>query len=176
MADDDLKLETTFTNARSLFPYIAAGVAVAGIALIVLSMTTGIGSWLLPMDDRYLTVLIPAAADGSPGLSLQALEDDAKPKTLSIRGTVLNRTPYPINGLQVVIDVKDRYTLPVATVTVPLDPVELLSQKSGTFQAIIGVEKELGGYSVRFKLPDDGPFVPHLDERPGQVPAPTESQ
>lgn len=166
----DLKLETTFTNARSLFPFIAAGIAVAGIGLIVLSLTTGLGAWLLPMQERYLSILIPTAADGSEALSLQTLEHEIQSKTLTIRGAVLNRTPYPISNLQAVIDVKDRFTLPAVSVTVPVDPAELPPDKAGTFAAVIGMEKELGAFTVRFRLPEEGPFVPHRDERPDAQP------
>jgi hypothetical protein len=167
----DLKLETTFTNARSVFPLVAAGLAVAGIAVIVLSLTTGLGAWLLPMQDRYLSVLIPTAADGSEALALQTLQHEIRSKTLTIRGTVLNRTPYPIQNLQAVIDVKDRYTLPVVSVTVPVDPADLPADKSAVFESVIGMDKELGGFTVRFRLPEEGPFVPHRDERPDALPA-----
>jgi hypothetical protein len=175
MTDEDLKLETTFSNAKSWFPYAAAGLAVAGIGLIILTVTTGIGAWLLPMHERYLSILIPTATDGSEALSLETLAHEIKGKTLIVNGTVSNRTAFPITGLQAVVDVRDRYTLPVVTVAVPIDPVELAPNQDAVFRAEIGMEKELGGYTVRFRLPEEGPFVPHKDERPDRPP-PAEPQ
>jgi hypothetical protein len=165
MPDNEFKLETRFTDSRGIMFYTAIGLAVAGIIGIVLTMTTDVAARLAPMDPNYLTVLIPKAADGAEPLSLKTLEHQGKDKSLSIKGTVLNRATVPITGLLAIVDVNDKYTLPAETATVPIDPVELPPNAVGTFEVMILSDKELGGFSVRFRLPDDGPFVPHKDER-----------
>ena len=46
-------------------------------------------------------------------------------------------------------------------------PAELASKATGTFHATIMLgEKGLSGYVIQFKLPEDGPFVPHKDDHP----------
>ena len=118
MAGDDLKLEVSFSNSRGAFPYIAAAFAVLAIAGIVLVMTTDVAARLLPMDPAYLDVLIPTVADGSMPLSLRTLNQKADDKTLTIDGTVMNRTEATIAGLLAVVQVKDKFSLPAR----PADP------------------------------------------------------
>lgn len=166
---DEIKFETRFSKSRGLFPYV---VAVLGLAvLIVIGMIiTGIGRDRLPFAE-YFAARAPTAADGSEALSLQTLSQQENEKTVSIEGTVMNRTDEVISGLVVVIGVTDRFTLPVQTVNVPVNPTDLAAKALGTFQATIPLgEHGVGGYNVQFRLGNDGPFVPHRDERPPAEP------
>jgi hypothetical protein len=167
MGEPNLKLETSFSSSRGAFPYIAVAVAVLVIAGIVAVMTTDVAARLLPMNPQYVNVLVPAAADGSAPLSLQTLTQKTDNKTLTIDGSVMNRTDSTITGLLAVVQVKDKYTLPGETVEVPVEPAALESQATGTFHTVIAIgEKGLAGYDIQFKLPNDGPFVPHKDNHP----------
>lgn len=167
MAGDDLKLDTRFSDSRGSFPYIAAAFAALAIVGIVIVSTTDVASKLLPMDAAYVNVLIPTTADGSLPLSLQTLNQKADDKTLTVDGTVVNRTESTIMGLLAVVQLKDKFTLSGPTVEVPVEPAELASKATGKFQVSITLgEKGLSGYDVQFKLPNDGPFVPHKDEHP----------
>jgi hypothetical protein len=169
MDEPDLKLETSFSDSRGSLPYIAAAFAVLAITGIVLVMTTDIAARLLPMDAQYLNVLVPTVPDGSPALSLQTLTQKTDGKSLTVDGTVMNRTESSIAGLLAVIQVKDKFTLPGEPVEVPIEPAELDAQEIGAFHTVIPIGGNgLGGYDIQFKLPDDGPFVPHKDEHPLQ--------
>jgi hypothetical protein len=167
MDEPNLKLETSFSDSRGAFPYIAVAGAVLAIVGIVVVITTDVATRLLPMDPQYVNVLIPAVADGSPPLSLQTLTQKADDKTLTIDGSVLNRTESTITGLLAVVQVKDKYTLPAETVEVPIEPAELESEAKGTFHTTIMLgDKGLSGYDIQFKLSNDGPLVPHKDDHP----------
>jgi len=167
MGKRDLKLETSFSSSRGALPYIAIAGALVALAGIVVVMTTDVAARLLPMDPRYVNVLVPTVADGSPPLSLQTLTQKSDNKSLTVEGSVLNRTDSTISGLLAVVQVKDRYTLPGEIAQVPIEPAELESQVKGKFRATIMVgEKGLSGYDIQFKLPNDGPFVPHKDDHP----------
>jgi len=173
MDENDLQFETRFSTPRNWFPLAAAVAGVVIIAGIIVIMTTDIASSLLPMEDRYFDVLVPLAADGSEALSLRELAQKGDEKALSVDGSVLNRTESPIAGLSAVVEFKDKYTLPAETVTVPVDPPLLEPGETGKFHAeAVGGEHGLGGYSLQFRLPDDGPFVPHIDERSDRSPSP----
>jgi hypothetical protein len=120
----------------------------------------------LPYSE-YLAERAPAAADGSEALSLLSLSEKQEGKTVTIAGSVMNRTESPISDLMAVIKVTDNFTLPVATVNSPVDPAELGAKSMGTFQTSVTLgDHGFGGYSIDFRLRDDGPFVPHKDERP----------
>jgi hypothetical protein len=121
------------------------------------------------MDENYRNVFVPTMADGSHPLSLKTLQykEDPRARTLTLEGTVMNRTDSTISGLLAVVQVKDRFTLVAQTVEVPVDPAELDSHAIGKFQTVVTYgENSLGGFDLQFKLPDDGPFVPNMDERP----------
>jgi hypothetical protein len=171
MAGDDLKLETRFSGSRGAFPYVVVALAVLGILGIVVVTTTDVAARLLPMDENYRNVLVPTVADGSLPLSLKTLHhvEDKKARTLTLDGTVTNRTDAPIKGLLAVIQVKDRFTIVAQTVDVPVEPAELVSQGAGKFQTVITWgDNGMGGFDIQFKLSPDGPFVPHVDERPAE--------
>jgi hypothetical protein len=173
MANDEIKLETRFSRSRGLFPYVAGIVGIAVLAVIVM-VATGVGLDFLPYGE-YFAVHAPTAPDGSPALSLVMLHHADDEKSLSVDGIVMNRTDSAITGLVAVISVTDRFTLPAQTVNVPVDPVELSPKGMGTFQTTVPLgENGLGGYSVQFRLPDEGPFVPHKDDRPPEPPPPAD--
>jgi hypothetical protein len=136
-------------------------------------VVTGIGFEYLPYSE-YFAARAPTAADGSEALSLLSLDQKEEGKMVTISGTVMNRTESPISGLQAVIKVTDNFTLPVATVNAPIEPVDLAPKATGSFQTTVTLgEYGVGGFSVDFRLPNDGPFVPHKDERPA---APAQTQ
>ena len=169
MADDDIKFETRFSQSRGLFPYVAGILGVAVVVLLFMYVT-GIGRDRLPYSD-YFAVRAPTATDGSEALSLQTLMTMGDDKMVSVEGTVVNRTDAPITGLLAVIGVTDKFTLPVQTVNAPIDPVDLDPKATGTFRATIPLgENGLGTVNLNFRLPNEGPFVPHLDERPETEP------
>ena len=166
MAGDEFKIEDRFSRSRGLFPYILGLIGVA-VLVVIMMIVTGIGVEYLPYGE-FLVARAPEAADGSEALSLQSLKHVTDEKTtLTVEGTVMNRTEDTISGLVAVIEVKDKFTLPVATVNIPVDPVDLEPNAIGTFQMTVMLgEHGLLQYSVVFRLPDEGPFVPHKDERP----------
>src|SRR4030095_1300033 len=168
MADDNIKFETRFSRSRGLFPYVAG---ILGVAVVVLSFMylTGIGRDRLPYSD-YFAVRAPTAADGSEALSLLTLITLSDDKMVSIDGTVMNRTDSPISGLVAVIAVTDKFTVPGQTVKAPIAPVDIGPKATGMFHTMVPLgENGLGGYTINFRLPDNGPFVPHKDERPPEI-------
>ena len=174
MAGEDFNLETRFSRARGIFPYVAGTLGLA-LAVVVFMYLTGIGRDALPYSE-YFEVRAPEGPDGSEALSLQTLTHMTDEKTtLSIEGTLLNRTDATISGLQAVISVTDRFTLPLQTLNVPVDPVELPANGMGVFRTTVTLdEKGLGGFTINFRLPDDGPLVPHKDDRPLEITLPGE--
>jgi hypothetical protein len=167
MADKDLQFDTRFSNSGGgrgpLAAAIVAGILIVGIIVV---STTDVASRLLPMEERYLDVLVPMAADGSEGLSLVTLTQKEEKTSLMVEGSVMNRSESAISGLSAVIEFKDKYTLPTATVDAPVEPPILEPGATGTFRAsATGGQYGLGGYSLQFRLSPDGPFVPHKDER-----------
>ena len=175
MADDDIKFETRFSRSRGLFPYVA-GILGAAVAVLAFMYLTGIGRDRLPYSE-YFAVRAPTAADGSEALSLQTLKTTSDDKMVSIEGALTNRTDSPISGLVAVIAVTDKFTLPVQTVNAPIDPIDLGPKATGMFRTTVTLgENGLGGYTINFRLPNDGPFVPHKDERPPEPEPPSEKK
>ena len=161
----DFHLDLTFTDRpNKLVLPIAIAVAAAGILLIAVTMFTNFAERILPMSDSYLQVPVPRAADGKEALSLVQLDYPTTENTLSVSGSVVNRTDFPITGLLAVVTAQDINNA-VQTVEVPLTPAEIISQGTGSFQTTITLGAKPGGYSLRFRLADDCPFVPHRDDR-----------
>jgi hypothetical protein len=159
-----LNLSASSAGKNYLLP-IAIGVAVAAIILIVLTMTTDLASRILPMDESYLQVMIPPAPDGAESLSLTMLDHEIIDNTITVRGSVMNRTEYPISDLRAVIDVQDTTGRFGQTLEMPLDPGDLAPQGTAMFQTTVTLQQKPAGYSIKFRF-EDGPFVPHRDERP----------
>src|SRR4029077_860161 len=87
------RLDLTFTSQeRSYARPVGIGVAAAMIVFIVLTMTTTLASKILPMSDEYLLVMIPPAPDGAEPLALKSLMHEIDDKTISVSGSVMNRT------------------------------------------------------------------------------------
>jgi hypothetical protein len=162
--NDDLHLDLRFTDRPNALVLPLATAAAAVIILIIFaSMTTNLAAWMLPMEDRYLQVLVPQAPDGQEALSLTMLDYPITGNTLSITGTVVNRTDFPITGLVAVVNATDvKYVS--QTVEVPITPADLPAKGTGSFQATITLADQPGGYNLRFRLAD-GPLVPHHDDR-----------
>ena len=170
--NDDLHLDLTFTghDNEKLVRGIAAGVAALGVIIILFTMTTNVAARILPMRDEYLQALIPRASDGKQPLALKSLEQTILENTLTVTGTVLNRTDFPVSGLLAVLTATDVH-YGKQTVEIPLTPAEIPSQQTGSFQATVNLEAQPSIYSVEFRVPD-GPVVPHLDDRAAALPLP----
>jgi len=158
------RLDLTFTGRKRSTRPTALGVAAALIAFIILTMTTTVASKILPMSDEYLLVMIPAAPDGAEPLSLTSLMHEIDGKTISVRGSVLNRTAQPMSEVLAVVEMQDTTGRFPQTQEVPIQPMELAPQAEGSFSAMATLEENPGGYIVKFRFAD-GPFIPHKDER-----------
>ena len=166
---DELNFETRFSKSRGTFPYIA-GILGATVVVLAFMYLTGIGREALPYS-AYFERRAPAAADGSEALSLQTLKHTIEPTMATIEGTVMNRTEDAIADLEAMIAVADKFTLPVQTVNVPVEPAPLPPMGTGTFRTTVPLgENGFGSFSINFRLADNGPFVPHKDERPDAPP------
>jgi hypothetical protein len=162
---DNFHLDMTFTgkDRTLLVKRVAVVVAAAGIIFIFATMTTSLAAHLLPMSDQYLQVLVPQAPDGKEPLALKTLDNSTEGNTLSVTGTIQNRTDFPISGLLAVLSAQDvRYNR--QTTSAPLTPGDIPSGGTGTFQVSITLPDQPGQYSVEFRIPD-GPAVPHHDDR-----------
>src|SRR2546422_6675350 len=97
---DDFKIDLTYSGQdKDYLRPIAIGIAIAGIIFIIATMTTSVAAKLLPMNDEYMQVLVPVAADGAEPLSLKLLEQEVNDKTMTVHGTVENRTDYTVSSM-----------------------------------------------------------------------------
>ena len=158
----DISFSAEDTYKRFLLSAITAG---AALLFIILTMTTSLASHLLPMNDEYLQVLIPLAADGKEPVGLTSLEHDIKDTMASVHGTVRNRTDYALSGLVAVIDFQDTTSRFGQTVEIPVDPAELGPKQDGAFMTSVTLQQKVSGYLIKFRL-KDGPLLPHKDDRP----------
>jgi hypothetical protein len=147
---------------------ILAGVVI-GLAVLAIGVFsfTDLSSALLPMDDAYLTVLIPSTEDGSPPFVLDELSHDLSGNSLSVSGRVTNNSLRELENVLAVVRVEETTGRFPATLEVPVDPSPLPAGETGQFATSVTLPQQPDEYSVRFKL-QDGPFVPHLDNRTGQ--------
>jgi hypothetical protein len=163
--NNEFHIDTTFTGRDSVaFWWTAVGVAAAGIVFIIATMTTNVAASLLPMSDDYLQVMIPVAPDGGEPLSLRTLDHEIKEKTISVKGSVANRTTAPISDVIAVVELHDTTGRFPQTQEIPLMPAELQPEAVSTFEATATLQEKPGGYLVKFRFMD-GPFIPHKDER-----------
>lgn len=164
MPDREFKLETTFTDVNNT-RRIALAVAVVLLAAVIVTMTTGLPAYLLPINDQTMRAMIPVMPDGSEPLALRALEQRIEGrKVLHVSGTIANRSDHDIRDLVAVIQPQDNSGKPLETLEAPMDPVELLALESGKFEVMAELSDRPGTLGIRFKLLN-GPFVPHRDER-----------
>jgi hypothetical protein len=163
--NDDFHFDLTFTGRDSNYArHVGIGVAIATIIFILATMTTNVAAKLLPMSDEYLQVMIPAAPDGGETLALTSLTHDINEKTISVSGSLMNRTDQMLLGVVAVVEMQDTTGRFPQTQEVPLTPTDLPPQGMGTFMAMATLQEKPGGYIVKFRFVD-GPFIPHRDER-----------
>jgi hypothetical protein len=160
----DFHVDMTFTGQDNrLIKPIAIAIAAVSIVFIIATMTTNVAASFLPMSDEYLQVLVPRAQDGKEPLALQTLDQTTTDNTLTVSGTILNRTEYPISGLVVVLEGQDvNYAKQRAEAPVTLP--EIPSQQTAPFQVSATFGAQPSAYSVTFRIAD-GPAVPHRDDR-----------
>ena len=168
----------TFTGRQlKLARPIGIGVAIVGILFIFATMTTNVAAHLLPMADEYLQAMIPTAPDGGEPIGLAMLDGKADGKSISVTGTVTNRTNEKISNLLAVVQMQETTGRFPQTVEVPVTPAELPPQGSGSFMAMGTLQEKAAGYIIKFRL-KDGPYLQHKDERaanpaPASAPAST---
>ena len=167
--NNDFHIDLTFTGQkRELARPIGIAAAVIGIIFILATMTTGIAARLLPMTDEYLQAMVPALPDGSEPLGLTALTHDITEKTITVSGSIMNRTDQPMENLVAVFQMQDTTTRFPEMVTVPVMPANLQPKGTGTFMAMATLQQKPSGYVLKFRFAD-GPFIPHKDDRPPAV-------
>jgi hypothetical protein len=167
--DDDLHLDLTFTGKKGdQSRRIGIGVAAALIFFIILTMTTSVASKILPMSDEYLLVMIPPAPDGAEPLGLKSLMHEVDGKTISVSGSVTNRTAQTMSNVLAVVEMQDTTGRFPQTMEVPVQPADLTPQAIGTFMAMATLQENPGAYIVKFRFAD-GPLIPHKDERVPEI-------
>jgi hypothetical protein len=167
--NDDFHLDLTFTGSqRSYARPVGIGVAAALILFIILTMTTSVSSKILPMSDGYLLVMIPPAPDGAEALALKSLKYDADEKTISVAGSIMNRTNEPMSNILAVVEMQDTTGRFPQTAEVPVQPSNLAPQATGNFSAMATLDGKPGAFTVKFRFAD-GPFIPHRDERAPEI-------
>jgi hypothetical protein len=167
--NDDFHLDLTFTGARGDYArHVATGVAAVLIVFILLTMTTSVASKILPMTDEYLLVMIPPAPDGAEALGLKSLKYDADDKTISVAGSIMNRTMEPMSNILAVVEMQDTTGRFPQTAEVPVQPSDLAPGATGAFSAMATLEGKPGAFVVKFRFAD-GPFIPHRDERTPEI-------
>ena len=164
--NNDFHVDLTFTGKdnNNLVRPIAIVVAVVGIIFIIATMTTNVAARLLPMSDDYLQAMIPLAPDGTEGLGLISLQQEITEKTISVSGTVMNRSDKPISNVLAVVQMQDTTGRFPQLAEAPVSPVELPPQATGTFTTMATLQEKPGGYILKFRFAD-GPFMPHKDDR-----------
>ena len=162
---NEYQLDMTFTGRqRNLARPIGIGVAIASVLFIFATMTTNVAAHLLPMSDDYLQAMIPSAPDGAEPLGLTMLSHEIKEKTISVTGTITNRTNEKVSNVLAVVQMQDTTGRFPQTAEVPLSPAELAPQGTATFMTMATLQEKPGGYIIKFRFAD-GPFIPHKDER-----------
>ncbi|HYR90556.1 MAG TPA: hypothetical protein VE422_41195 [Terriglobia bacterium] len=163
--NDDFHIDLSLSDREKTWVRpVAIGVAVAGVIFIIATMTTNVAAYLLPMNDEYLQVLIPLAADGGEALALKKLDHEIMDKTMVVRGAVENRTDYPLSMIVAVVTMQDTTGRFPQVVEVPAQPTELPPHGMADFTAMATLQEKPAGYFVKFRIAD-GPFVPHKDDR-----------
>ncbi|MBI4474229.1 MAG: hypothetical protein HY646_16275 [Acidobacteria bacterium] len=171
MADDEFKFDLLQSAPKKDYSrQIGVAAAVAVIIFIIATMTTNVASTLLPMSDEYMEALVPTAPDGSEALSLQSLNHEIVEKTMTVHGTIANRTENPLREIHAVVVMQDVFGFP-RDVEVPVDPAEIPIQGTAAFTASATLDQQPGGYIVKFRIAD-GPYIPHKDDRAANYAAP----
>src|SRR6516162_6785116 len=127
----------TFTGRQTnLARPIGIGVSIVGVLFIFATMTTNVAARLLPMSDDYLQAMIPSATDGAEPLGLTMLSHEIKEKTISVTGSITNRTKETMSNVLAVVQMQDTTGRFPQTVEVPVVPAELPPQGSATFMTM----------------------------------------
>jgi hypothetical protein len=166
--DNEYQVDMTFTGRESNARLIGTVVAIAVIVFILATMTTNVAATLLPMNDDYLQAMVPIAPDGGEPISLTSLTHELDEKTISITGSIMNRTDQTISEIIAVVLIQDTTGRFPQTQEVPLMPRDLPPQGTGAFMAMATLQEKPGGYTVKFRFAD-GPFIPHKDDRPPAI-------
>ena len=157
-------------GAEPKYDYVRmlAGV-VAGVAILAIGVfsLTDLSSVVLPMDEAYLEVLVPRTEDGTYPFILEELSHELSGNTVSITGRVQNNSLEDLENVLAVVRVEETTGRFPATLEIPVDPSPLPAGESGRFETAVTLPQLPDEYSVRFKL-EDGPFVPHVDNRAGR--------
>jgi hypothetical protein len=161
---NEFRPDTTFTGKESNLRLYAIVAAVAGVVLIIATMITNVAANLLPMTDEYLQAMVPKAPDGGEPLGLTMLSHEVNDKTISVTGSITNRSEQTMNDIIAVVQLQDTTGRFPQNQEIPVMPAELAPQATGTFMAMATLEESPGGYIVKFRFAD-GPFIPHKDER-----------
>jgi hypothetical protein len=162
--NNDFHVDITFTGRDSNFRLVATVTAIAVVLLILAIMTTSLAEHLLPMNDEYLQVMVPVAPDGAEPLGLTSLKHDINEKTISITGSVVNRSDQTMSEVVAVIEMQDTTGRFPQTQEIPVTPPELAPQAAGAFMTMATLQEKPGGYIIKFRFAD-GPFIPHKDDR-----------
>jgi hypothetical protein len=144
---------------------IGAGIA-AGIAilLIVVFSVTDLSRGFLPMEDRYLEILIPESEEGTLPFALDQLSNVLEENRISVSGRMTNTSLEPVENVMAVITARETTGRFPEIIEVPVEPAVLEPGRSGSFSVSVTLRQRPDNYSVRFRL-ENGPFVPHSDER-----------
>ncbi|HEY2380961.1 MAG TPA: hypothetical protein VGK48_07230 [Terriglobia bacterium] len=167
--NNEYHVDMSFTGKQlKLARPIGIAVAIAGLLFVFSTMTTNIAASLLPMSDDYLQAMIPPAPDGGEAIGLTMLTHEISEKTISVSGTIKNRTNQAMANVLAVVQMIDTTGRFPQTVEVPVMPPVLPPQGTATFMTMATLQEKVGGYSVKFRFAD-GPFIPHKDERSAPV-------
>src|SRR5262249_56142924 len=98
-------------------------------------MTTNVAAKLLPMSDEYMQVMIPVAPDGGEPLGLTSLTHEIMEKTISVNGSVTNRSNQTMDDVIAVVEMQDTTGRFPQTQEIPLKPQSLPPQATGTFMS-----------------------------------------
>ncbi len=163
--NNDFHLDLTYTGRDYTAFYRRIGIAAASLIILVIlaTMTTGLAARLLPMSDSYLQVLVPVAKDGKEPLALKTLENSTLNNTLTVNGTVENRTDFPLAGLVAVLEATHK-AYAKEKIEVHLDPAEIPASGTASFTASVTLPAQPAQFSLTFRIVD-GPVVAHLDDR-----------
>jgi hypothetical protein len=134
---DQFRIDLTASDPQRHTRAYAAAMAAVTILFILLTMTTDISTRILPMKDEYLQVMIPLAPDGSEAISLKSLDHEIIENSIRVRGSVMNRTAYPLSGLTAVVDLIETTGRFGQTVDLPLDPPEIPVGGTSAFETTV---------------------------------------
>lgn len=147
--------------------YLRIGAAIfagLGILGIIVFSFTDLSRRILPMEDRYLNVLIPHSAEGTKPFALVELQDEMEGNRISVSGRMRNDSLQTVENVVAVITARETTGRFPETVEVPVQPAVLEPDHEGTFSVSVTLRQRPDNYSIRFRL-ENGPFVPHSDER-----------